>query len=893
MKQTLLFFNLLLISTSIYAQNYWNKVEKKNISGIKRQYSNRTDVMGVYTIDIAQMRQYLKQAPMVHSGEKALEISIPVASGEMEKFAVFNDPVMEQSLENRYNLNSYIGVGIDDKSKYIRFSTSPTSIETMIIDGKGVSQFIDPYTNDKTYFFVHNKTPKSENFTCSTPGADIPEFNSEIGKSPENVVYSNDQKYRTLRLALSCTGEYGQYFGGTVAGALEAMNATMTRVNGVFEKELALKLIMIDNTNIIYTDPDTDPYADTSFINYWNLQLMMELHNNVGDANFDIGHLFGASGGGGNAGCIGCICSNTLQTQQTTNSATSNYKGSGITSPADGNPSGDGFDIDFVAHEMGHQLGANHTFSHVIEATGANMEPASGSTIMGYAGVTQYNVQLHSDPYFHWKSIQQIQNILNTKTCDIETTNSNTPPTVVVGDAINNIPKETAFYLDATGTYDTEGDSLTYCWEQINNATTNITVVTPTQTQGPIFRSFNPSTNPRRYLPSFTTVLDGKISSPITWETVSNVGRTLYFAVTVRDNGVYPQTANSTKQVVVSPNSGPFKVNYPTLNQTVGKGTSLPITWDVANTTSAPINTQNVKISLILDHGDTKITLIESTPNDGSETVSLPSEVSSTQANIMVEAVGNIYYAVSPTFQIGYNATITCNNYTGNPSSNQVVPYGNYAIKTFTVPQTEGVVTDVNVTVNSTTNFPTTLISVLQSPSNTLNTLWFQKCFNGSNLNATFDDEGTSLSCDSTSISSNILPITPLAIHKGISAGGNWYLGLMDTYFYDAAVFNSASLQICTTKYTESSLGVDDTNNISEKINIYPNPSNSIFNIDLGSKTTGKTIVKVYDMAGALIYNTTENDNKFIINLSNNISGVYIANFETMGQKFSKKIIKK
>jgi hypothetical protein len=35
---------------------------------------------------------------------------------------------------------------------------------------------------------------------------------------------------------LSVTGEYGAYFGGTVPGALTAMNATLTRVNGVFEK---------------------------------------------------------------------------------------------------------------------------------------------------------------------------------------------------------------------------------------------------------------------------------------------------------------------------------------------------------------------------------------------------------------------------------------------------------------------------------------------------------------------------------------------------------------------------------------------------------------------------------------------------------------------------------
>ncbi|MTV64577.1 reprolysin-like metallopeptidase, partial [Streptococcus pneumoniae] len=82
--------------------------------------------------------------------------------------------------------------------------------------------------------------------------------------------------------------------------------------------------------------------------------------------NYDIGHLLGASGGGGNAGCIGCVCQNP----QSQNDLA---KGSGYSSPSDGKPEGDSFDIDFVAHEIGHQLGANHTFSHEIEGTGVSV----------------------------------------------------------------------------------------------------------------------------------------------------------------------------------------------------------------------------------------------------------------------------------------------------------------------------------------------------------------------------------------------------------------------------------------------------------------------------------------------------------------------------------------
>ena len=211
------------------------------------------------------------------------------------------------------------------------------------------------------------------------------------------------------------------------------MNNTMTRVNGVLEKDLALHLNMINNTSIIFTDATTDPYSDATdgADGAWNKELMDTLHSIVGDSNFDIGHLFGASGGGGNAGCIGCVCSNDISLD--TNGDPIAYKGSGFTSPADGIPMGDNFDIDYVVHEMGHQLGANHTFSFDIEGTGVNMEPGSGSTIMGYAGITgATDLQSHSDPYFHVASIEQIQLNLQSTTCDVEAAITNNPPIIAM-----------------------------------------------------------------------------------------------------------------------------------------------------------------------------------------------------------------------------------------------------------------------------------------------------------------------------------------------------------------------------------------------------------------------------------------------------------------------------
>ena len=598
-----------------------------------------------YSLDVNAIRTQLQNAQLTGKDSKPVIISVPTLNGKIERFKVYSLPVVVQSLADRYQLGSYVGTGVDDPEKYIRFSVAPDDFQSMIIKN-GVYEFVEPQNKEKTVYGVHPKTNKtsgaSGSWLCNSTEPLVTK--KEIEKLANGSNFTNsatdfskasDKKYRTMRLAMSVNGEYTAYHGGTVAGALTAINATLTRCNGIFENDFALHLILQDFPSVIYTDASTDPYSTN--LNQWNQQLQTTLTTNVGNDNYDIGHMFGASGGGGNAGCIGCVCINPT-------TATPLGKGSGITSPADGIPKGDNFDIDFVAHEIGHQLGANHTFSMSLEGTGQNVEPGSGSTIMGYAGITgATDVQAHSDPYFHINSIIQVQNNLTSKTCDIETPVANQPPVIVAMPDIT-IPKSTAFVLTAQAT-DAEGNPITYCWEQTDSATsTTSTSNLGNNTNGPTFRSWNPTTEPVRYFPKLSTVLAGNLKSTTDWEAVSTVARTTNYKVTVRDNNpdkTQQQTQYGTQRVVVG-TAGPFKVT----STKVYNNVVAAFTWDPVGTTAAPYNVANVKIDYTTDNGNTWTVLAASTPNDGSEELNFNTFATNSQLTIRVSALGNVFYAV-------------------------------------------------------------------------------------------------------------------------------------------------------------------------------------------------------------------------------------------------------
>jgi hypothetical protein len=662
MRKILLLAFLSAIATTValaQADNYWS-VNTQNKTAIPTDKAvgrlTYPKDFKLFNLNAAPFSQQLYSVAD-RQGRSSTRITLPNADGGFEQFEVYEASNFEPALQAQFPaIRAYSGRSLTDKSAIIKLSVSPQGIQSMVFRSGRENEFIEPYSQDHTVYSVYrsHRDKGQLPWTCSTQDQNM---NAQIkGGLPADLTGSSNGTIKTIRLAQSCNAEYSNWFGAfssaDVALVLAAFNATLTRCNGVYEKDLALHLNLIaQTTNVIYYNPSTDPYTTMSS---WNNQLQNTLTANIGEANYDIGHMFGASGGGGNAGCIGCVC-------------VDGQKGRGITSPADGIPQGDNFDIDYVVHEVGHQLGANHTFSMSNEGTGVNKEVGSGITIMGYAGITSYDVAPQSIDIFHQASIAQIQSNMSGKTCPVTTVmTANTAPSVA---AVSNytIPISTPFALTASAT-DAQSDPLTYCWEQNDNSSTtgSGSVASPTKTTGPNWISFSPTASGTRTFPRMQTILAGLNVTPTlggdavaNTEALSSVSRTLNFRVTVRDNAPYVagstigQTAFTDAVVTVTNTAGPFAVTSPNTNITWAAGGSATVTWSVNNTNTGSVNCANVNILLSTDGGSTFSTLLANTPNDGSQLVNVPNTPGTTN-RIKVEAVGNIFFDISnANFTIG------------------------------------------------------------------------------------------------------------------------------------------------------------------------------------------------------------------------------------------------
>jgi hypothetical protein len=662
---------VLFLNLQVFAGNssdkIWQEIEESAIRQPETERTVKPSSYKVFRANTSLLRSTLEKAPAEFGGtaENDAILTLPLPNGNFSRFKILYSPIMEPELAAKYpELKTYVAQDVDNPHSTARISMTPTGFRAVIFSGYK-TVMVDPYSwGDAVNYISYDKAALAgeKNFTCLT-GDDrfAPEnekFNFFDFTAAPNLV-SNGRTLRIYRLALAATAEYTNVFrqesdtdAQAKARALEQQVIVMTRVNGVYERDLAIRMILVaQNDLIIYTDPATDPYTNSE-----GSKMLGENQENLDKVilppNYELGHVF-STGGGGLAN-IAVPCRE-------------NNKARGVTGLF--NPRGDPFAIDYVAHELGHQWGANHTFNggggncSGNRSSGSAYEPGSGVTIMGYAGICSgQDLARNSIDSFHVKSIESILGYVNSASgnCSVNVSIENSIPVIALSGSSFDIPKETPFALTANAS-DANGDTVTYDWQQYDLGTTTSSVPN-TDSDGaarPIFRAYSPTTSGIRYFPSLQYILNnantppstytcGRVTPCLTGETLPSIARTMNFQVIARDNRIGGGAVSTASvQVRVDGASGPFKITSLNSPVTISGGSNQTITWDAANTFATPVSAASVRILLSTDGGQNFTTVLsDSTPNDGSHMVAIP-DIATSRARIKIEAVGNIFFDIS------------------------------------------------------------------------------------------------------------------------------------------------------------------------------------------------------------------------------------------------------
>ncbi|WP_348714461.1 GEVED domain-containing protein [Tenacibaculum sp. 190130A14a] len=616
------------------------------------------------TLELDAFKNHLAKSSSHSKGSYIIQL--PNSKGELKKYSVKETPNFAPELARKFPMiKSYSAQGIDDPSSTAKISFGTDGLHTMIFSATESTIYIDPYTKNKKEYIVYKRSdlnPNKTDFECQVEDSAKKAVKQESSHSFRNA---NDGKLRTYRIAIACSAEYSDFHINRTtpapttdnekkAAVLSAMNTSLTRINGVYEKDLGVRMELVgDNDKIVFLDTTTDGITDVdgaagTMIN----EVQVIIDREIGNDNYDIGHIFSTKGSG--LAGLGVVC-------------VTGQKARGVTGRDQ--PINDPYDIDYVSHEIGHQFGATHTQNNSCNRTDATaVEPGSASTIMGYAGICAPNVQANSDDHFHAVSIAQMWNhVIGTGSCATSADSGNNAPTANAGSDYS-IPKSTPFVLRGTAT-DADGTaSLTYNWEQIDN---EIGTMPPlaTNTGGPMFRSLPSKTTPDRYMPALSTVIAGNTST--TWEVLPSVARELNFALTVRDNFAGGgNTARDDVKINVT-DADAFTVTAPNSAVSWDTGSTQTVTWNKGTSDQAPINCAKVNIKLSVDGGLTfPITLKANTDNDGTENIVIPDNATTT-ARILVEAADNVFYNVNST-NFTINSTTPTFIFTNN-TNKQVV----------------------------------------------------------------------------------------------------------------------------------------------------------------------------------------------------------------------------
>lgn len=562
----------------------------------------------------------------LQAGAGSLTLTLPLPDGGEVTFTLQAYDLLPADLAAKYpDIQVFKGHNPAAPVETGRFDLGPQGFHAMFTH-QGKTVFVDPLSNAEGYAVYYQQ----DAYSRLAEEADKV-IGSDASKALAHKVQVDGNVRKRYVIAISAAGEYTQYHGGTVEAGLGAITTLLNRVNEVYQRDVAAEFQLASgNDNIIFTDPASDPFTNSDADVDINSVVQADALTK-GLGAFDIGHVVN-TGGGGLAG-LGVLCMAD--------------KSAGMTGSA--KPEGDAFFIDYVAHEIGHQFGADHTFNGTTNSCGSGnreasqaWEPGSGTSIMAYAGICgEENIQPHSDPYFHSKSIEQMRaHMATVPACGTSIDLVNNAPQAAAG-ASRIIPANTPFVLKGAGA-DLDGDPLTYTWEQIDLGTESSSLATMVDDGSrPLFRFVSPTSSPERILPSLPSLLSGTLAKGEAWPTTN---RDLNFRLTVRD-GKGGVASDDMKVQVVNTGSA-FRLTAP-LGVSLTPGASQAVSWDVAGTNLAPISCSKVDLLLTQNEGTSWSSLAVSQPNSGSATVTLPADLASA-ARLKVACSDNIFFAISP-----------------------------------------------------------------------------------------------------------------------------------------------------------------------------------------------------------------------------------------------------
>ena len=633
---------MLIASAATQAAQIWQPIDP----GISMRVTDRQSA-AYFSVDLNVLKQRLGTAPHQALQDLSTEIELPMPDGSLARFRLLEAPIMQPDLARKFpEIKTYKVFGIDDPRASGRVDISPRGFSGMLHTSGG-RVFIDPaqvLDADSLYMARYQDSiERKQQFSCAVHDLDFSRSNALATRQHSARIPGSFLKYR---LAVAATAEYVAAVGPPVdvGNAQAAIVTAINRVNQIYERDLGITLELVANNDQLIENAGNVSFSNTDPFSLF-LENQCWIDTVVGEAGYDIGHVF--STGNGGLAALGSVCSIP-------------NKAKGVSGLAD--PTGDPFYVDFVAHEIGHQFSAEHSFNGTTDSCGAGnrvglsaMEPGSGSTIMAYAGICgAEDLQINSDPSFHARNIVEINAFTAGagSSCAVEIpavpANPNDPTINPIADFT--IPANTPFELTGSA-MDLDGDTLEYQWDQMDAGTaTNATTFGTDIGDNSLFRSYPPQPTSSRDFPAMGTQVKGQYDKA---EVLPCNNRQMNFRLTARD-GKSGQDTEDVRIDVAPAAAGTFRISNYNLTQDVDfNAPPITLTWDVANTNNPPVNCATVDIELLtFSPGPAYTTysvhpLQANVPNAPGSVTLAPVTMSHPRARFRVRCSDNVFYDIS------------------------------------------------------------------------------------------------------------------------------------------------------------------------------------------------------------------------------------------------------